>query len=320
MPARKTHYYLGIDIGGTNIRLGVVDEQGRVLSRYRIPTLKEQGKDRTIARLLDAIEFLIKKTGLPLKGIGIGCPGPLDAKRGIVLSPPNLPDWKKVPLRAIIKKRFRIPVALENDANCAGLGESRRGAGKGASSMVLLTLGTGIGSALILDNKLWSGKDGFAAELGHVSIDLNGPKCNCGNRGCIEVYASATAVVRRMREALNKREKSSVFKSARDEITAAKVYHAAKRGDRISRRILEETGFYLGVAIANIANALNPEVVVLSGGMAKAGRLLFDRVRETVKSRALKEVTKGLKIVPGELGDDAGIIGAAATIYRKKIL
>ncbi|MDP2942070.1 MAG: ROK family protein [Candidatus Omnitrophota bacterium] len=304
------YYYLGIDIGGTNIRLGIVDGKGKVLIRYRIPTLKEQGKDKVITRLLRAIEFIIKKSARPVKGIGIGCPGPLDGKRGIVLSPPNLPDWKGVPLKKIVEKRFRLPVILENDANLIGLGENWRGAGKNASSMVLLTLGTGIGSALILDKKLWSGSGGFASEFGHVSINLNGPRCGCGNRGCIEVYASATAVARRLKEALKKGETSRVFKSTKDNITADRIYLAAKKGDRLSRRIVDETGLYLGAAVANIVNALNPEMIVISGGMAKAGKSLLDKIKKTVKERALKESRRGLKIVVGRLGEDAGIIGA----------
>ena len=310
MTNRGSPYYLGIDIGGTNIRLGIVDGKGKVLIRYRIPTLKEQGKDKVIARLLRAIEFIIRKAGRPVKGIGIGCPGPLDGKRGIVLSPPNLPDWKGVPLKKIVEKKFRLPVILENDANLIGLGENWRGAGKNASSMVLLTLGTGIGSALILDKKLWSGSGGFASEFGHVSINLNGPRCGCGNRGCIEVYASATAVVRRLKEALKKGETSRVFKSTKDNITADRIYLAAKKGDRLSRRIVDETGLYLGAAVANIVNALNPEMIVISGGMAKAGKPFLDKIKETVKERALKESRRGLKIVLGKLGEDAGIIGA----------
>ncbi|KPK42414.1 MAG: hypothetical protein AMJ78_02675 [Omnitrophica WOR_2 bacterium SM23_29] len=311
MKGRKSSCYLGIDIGGTNIRLGVVDDKGKILLKKRLPTLKEQGKKVVIVRFLKAIDSVIKNSKYTIKGIGIGCPGPLDSKKGIVLSPPNLPDWKNVPLREIVKRRFNLPVYLENDANCAGLGENWQGAGKGASSMVLLTLGTGIGSALILNKKLWKGKDGFASEFGHVSINPKGPKCKCGNRGCLELYASATAVARRMKQTLKKGIKSKVFKSTKEKITAAKIYQAAKMGDVISKRILDEAGFYLGVAIANIVNALNPEIVVLSGGMTKAGRLLFDKIKETVKARAFKEAIRGVKIVSGKLGEDAGIIGAS---------
>lgn len=314
MKGRKSSCYLGIDIGGTNIRLGVVDDKGKILYRKRFPTLKEQGKNRVIARLLKVINSVIKNSKYPIKGIGIGCPGPLDSKKGIVLSPPNLPDWKGLHLREIVRRRFNLPVYLENDANCAGLGESWQGAGKGASSMVLLTLGTGIGSALILNKKLWKGKDGFASEFGHVSINPKGPKCKCGNRGCLELYASATAVVKRIKQALKKGMKSKVFKSPKENITAAKIYRAAKIGDEISKRILDETAFYLGVAIANIVNALNPEIVVLSGGMTKAGRLLFDKIKQTVKTRALAEASRGLKIVSARLGENAGIIGASRRV------
>ncbi len=310
MGGRKARCYLGIDIGGTNIRFGIVNLRGKVLVRKRISTLKEQGKDVVLSRLLKAASSIIKESVYPAKGIGIGCPGPLDAKKGVVLCPPNLPDWKNVPLIKIFKRRFKLPVYLENDANCAGLGESWQGAGKSARSMVLLTLGTGIGSALMLGRKLWKG-EGFASEFGHVSIDFLGPRCGCGNKGCLEAYASATAVVRRIKQALGRGRKSRFFKSSREDIIAASIFKAAARGDKLSKEIVDETGFYLGLAIANIANALNPEIVILSGGMIKAGRPLFDKIRKTVKERALEEISCDLKILPAKLKDDAGLIGAA---------
>ncbi len=262
-----------------------------------MPTLKEQGKDKVIRRLLDAAAGIIERSGVKVKAIGAGCPGPLDSKKGIVLSPPNLPDWRGVRLKKIIERRFRVHVVVENDANCAGLGEAMNGAGRGSSSMVLLTLGTGIGSAIVLDGKLWTGKGGFASEFGHVSINLNGPRCNCGNRGCLEMYASATAVVRR--------------RKAAGKMTAEDIYKAAEKGDRISRRIVDETAVYLGAAIANIINALDPETIVLAGGMAKAGKVFFGKVKKAAKERALREAYKGVRIVPAALGEDAGIIGAA---------
>lgn len=275
-----------------------------------MPTLKKQGKDKIILRLLDAIGKLIGESGVKVKAIGVGCPGPLDSRKGVVLSPPNLPDWRGLPLKKIIERRFRLPVVLENDANCAGLGEAVKGAGRGASSMVLLTLGTGIGSAIVLNGRLWTGKGGFAAELGHTSIDINGPKCGCGNRGCIEMYASATAVVRRMRQALRRGYRSKYFKTAAG-ITAEQIYHAANKGDNLPRRIADETAVYLGAAIANIINALDPEVIVLAGGMAKAGRGFLGKIKKETKARVLKETMRGVKIVPAVLGEDAGIIGAA---------
>ena len=267
-----------------------------------MPTLKEQGKNKVISRLLDGINDAIDRSGLKVAAIGVGCPGPLDSKKGIVLSPPNLPDWRKVPLKSIIERRFRLPVVVENDANCAGLGEAVRGAGRGASSMVLLTLGTGIGSAIVLGGKLWTGKGGFAAELGHVSIDINGPRCGCGNRGCIELYASATGVVRRMNAALGSNDRF---------LTAEKIYDAAAKSDRIARKITDETALYLGSAVANIINALDPEMIVLAGGMAKAGRDFLGKVRKIARERALKEASRGVRIVTAKLGEDAGVVGAA---------
>ncbi|MFA5334276.1 MAG: ROK family protein [Candidatus Omnitrophota bacterium] len=294
--------YLGIDIGGTNIRLGVVDSSGRVITRYRMPTLRQEGKDKVISRLLKAVAVIIGGPEYKVEAIGVGCPGPLDSKKGIVLSPPNLPDWRGVRLKKIIETEFRIPVAVENDANCAGLGEAIAGAGRHASSMVLLTLGTGIGSAIVLDGKLWTGKGGFAAELGHTSIDINGPRCGCGNRGCIELYASATGVVRRMKKALKARGGA---------MTAESVFLASAKGGKAARRIVDETARYLGCALANIVNALDPEVIVLAGGMAKAGSGFIDKAEKEMRGRALKESSRGVRVVSAKLGEDAGIIGAA---------
>ena len=294
--------YLGIDIGGTNIRLGVVDSRGRVITRCRMPTLKREGREKVISRLLEAIAVIIARPEYKVEAIGVGCPGPLDSKKGIVLSPPNLPDWRGVRLKKIIETEFRIPVAVENDANCAGLGEAIAGAGRRASSMVLLTLGTGIGSAIVLDGKLWTGKGGFAAELGHTSIDINGPRCGCGNRGCIELYASATGVVRRMKKALKARGGA---------MTAESVFLASAKGGKAARRIVDETARYLGCALANIVNALDPEVIVLAGGMAKAGSGFIDKAEKEMRGRALKESSRGVRVVSAKLGEDAGIIGAA---------
>ncbi len=264
-----------------------------------MPTLRRQGRDRVISRLFDAIKDIA--ASYDIKAIGIGCPGPLDSKKGIVLSPPNLPGWRNVRIKEMVGKRFRVPAAVENDANCAGLGESVAGAGKRASSMVLLTLGTGIGSAIVLEGRLWTGKGGFASELGHVSVDINGPRCECGNRGCIELYASATGVVRRMK-------KASGSKAA---LTAEDVFRNAGRGDKKARKIVDETAYYLGCALANIVNALDPELIVLAGGMTRAGRGFVRKAEQIMRKRALRESSRAVKVTVSKLGDDAGLIGAA---------
>lgn len=291
---------MGVDIGGTNIRLGIVDDKGKILYRKRFPTLKEQGKDEVITRLLKAIADVKKNSKYPIRRIGIGCPGPLDSRKGIVLSPPNLPGWNKVPLKNIVQKRFNLPVVLENDANCFALGEKWRGAAKGCKDMVCLTLGTGIGGAIILNGALYTGKDGFGGELGHMSINFDGPKCGCGKRGCLEAYASATALVKRYKGKQN--------------VTSEEIYKLALRGDRRAKKVLKETALYLGVAISNFVNAFNPEIVVLGGGLAKAGDSIFPEIRRIVRKISLKPLLRNLKIVPAKLSEDAGIIGAAWSV------
>lgn len=291
---------MGVDIGGTNIRLGIVDDKGKILYRKRFPTLKEQGKDEVITRLLKAIADVKKNSKYPIRRIGIGCPGPLDSRKGIVLSPPNLPGWNKVPLKNIVQKRFNLPVVLENDANCFALGEKWRGAAKGCKDIVCLTLGTGIGGAIILNGALYTGKDGFGGELGHMSINFDGPKCGCGKRGCLEAYASATALVKRYKGKQN--------------VTSEEIYKLALRGDRRAKKVLKETALYLGVAISNFVNAFNPEIVVLGGGLAKAGDSIFPEIRRIVRKISLKPLLRNLKIVPAKLSEDAGIIGAAWSV------
>ena len=248
--------------------------------------------------------------GRTAEGIGIGSPGPLDLGRGIVLFAPNLPGWNDIPLRDMIEERTDMKCVVENDANAAALGEQWMGAGHGCSSLVLFTLGTGIGGGIVLNEKVWHGFGDCAAEIGHMSIDPEGPRCGCGNWGCIEAHASATAMVRRMRETIESGT-SSILADKIDEMTAKDIYDAAVEGDCAASENIHMTGFYLGVAVSNIMHILNPEVVVFSGGVTAAGNMLLGPIRQTARERTMEACRRDVKIRFAELGENAGIIGAA---------
>jgi glucokinase len=291
-------YIFGIDIGGTNIKIGLLDSKGNLKKTVNMPTEKEKGVKDVLRRLFLIIDKLIKDKKVKPGGIGIGCPGPLDDKKGIIISPPNLADWHGLKLKKIFENKYKCRVVVENDANCAALGEFAKGSGKPYDNIVLLTLGTGIGSGVIVDKKLLRGK-GFAAELGHVSVNPKGPICGCGKKGCLEAYASATAMVKKGKRVFKKKD-----------ITAEYLFNQAKRGNKKAKKIVNEAIFYLAFAIGNYANAFNPDAVILSGGITKAGSYLFDNLRREVKNQALEPMQKSLEIIPAKLGQRAGIIGA----------
>jgi glucokinase len=231
-----------------------------------------------------------------------------------VVTAANLPEWDDVPLRELLRKRFNIPTVLENDANAAAWGEFWTGAGKEASSMVMLTLGTGIGGGIVLDGKLWHGFKDSAAELGHVTIDCRGRQCGCGNIGCLEAYASADSTVRRFIEAVRSGRSTNLERMVRErpeQVTSKMIHEEALKGDALCRATIEETGFYLGMGVVSILHFLNPEMVVLTGGMIGAGSMLMDPLKKVVQERALGRSREDVKIVFARLGSDAGFIGAA---------
>ncbi len=253
--------------------------------------------------------------------MGIGSPGPLNRETGVVIFTPNL-GWRDFPLRDRVQYAVRLPATLDNDANCATLGEWWLGAARGARHVVGLTLGTGIGGGLILDGRLYHGISDVAGELGHMTIDSNGRRCGCGNYGCLEAYASGTAIAMRAREALAGGEPSSLPQLVGGDlskITAAQVYGAAKDGDALAVEVVRETARFLGIGVANLLNAFNPEVVVLAGGVTHAGDALFEPMRAEVRRRAFKPAVDACRIVPGVL-PNAGVIGAIATFAQRQDL
>jgi len=326
----KDRYIIGVDLGGTNIVAGAMPADGsREIAMHTTPTLAEGGASSVVERITGMIEQVIAETMAEtgaershFLGVGVGSPGPLNREKGIVIVTPNL-GWKNFPLRDEIAKRTGLEATLDNDANCATLGEFWCGAAVGGRNVIGLTLGTGIGGGLILEGKLYHGSYDVAGEIGHTSIDANGRRCKCGNYGCIEAYASGPAIAERAREALRGDESESILVSMADgdarRITAQTVYEASKRGDLVAREVVRETGLILGTAVANLLNIFNPDIVVLAGGVTQAGDALFQPLRAEVRRRAFKPAWQACKIVPGALRLSAGVVGAIATFKMQKL-
>lgn len=323
----SSHYVIGIDLGATNIVTVLSSRDGKIISRSTRKTMGSEGKEKTISQIVKSAKSILKegeKLGVSLKsilGMGVGGPGPINSEEGIMYVAPNIPGWVNTSLVKELGDELNMPIYLENDANAAALGEWWMGAGKDVDNMVLLTLGTGIGGGIIIDGHVLHGIKYTAGEIGHMVISEGGLLCGCGNRGCLEAYASAKAVVNRTIAEIKKGKKTmltDIVKNDLQKITCKKVFGAARKGDDLSKKIVADTGKYLGIGISNIVNILNPQTVVLSGGMAKAGNLLFDPIREYVKEHAFTAAVEGVKIVPTQLGPNAGAIGAVAFVLKKK--
>ena len=325
--ASSTRYIVGVDLGGTNIVCGAMPEDGsREIAVRSQPTRADEGVDIVVDRITGMIEEVIAvtiaETGATRRdfvGVGIGAPGPLDRDRGVVIVAPNL-GWRDIPLRDRVQDHVRLPATLDNDANCATMGEWWVGAARGGRNVVGLTIGTGIGGGLILDGRLYHGSSDVAGEIGHTTIDSTGSHCKCGNYGCLEAYASGPAIAERAREALAGDGTSVLSAMVGGDvglITAQTVYDAAEQGDATAREVVRDTARFLGAGIANLLNIFNPDVVVVAGGVTQAGATLFDPLRAEVRRRAFKPAVDACRIVPGSLPGSAGVVGAVATFKQQ---
>ncbi len=315
---------LAVDIGGTKILLALFAATGEMLAKDTRPTLAQEGVSAVIERLCSAIDNVLKQNNMKssqLGGIGIACAGGIDTRRGVVVTPsPNLPGWVDIALAEIVNKRFHIPTYLINDASAAALGEHRFGAGRGANDLVLVTLGTGIGGGIITDGNLYLGAVGAAGELGHMTIDADGPACGCGNKGCLEVLASGTAVAGDAIKRIQRGEKSALTGLADgkiENITAEMVGVAARSGDVLATEVIARAAYYLGIGLVNIVNIFNPEMIILGGGMAGLDDLLIEPGKRLVAERAFSVSSRAVRIVTAQLGNEAGVYGAAAFALEK---
>ena len=312
--------FVGIDLGGTNIKGGVVDEHRTVLSKVSIPTEADRGPDHVIRRMADLVGLVIEEAGLAkpdIEAVGIGSPGSMSHTLGIIIKPPNLPGWENVPLRDRIKEMTAFPTTLENDANAAAWGEFWAGAGRGTRHMVMFTLGTGVGGGIIANGRLLRGHFDNAAELGHTIIQPGGRQCGCGQKGCLEAYASASYTARRATEAVEAGEASSLAEvlQTQGEITSEDVVNAATASDPLAVRIFDETCHYLAIACVNMQHATNPERIVLAGGMIAAGNALLQPIREKAAEMTWGAADDLPEILFASLGNDAGFIGAAGCAW-----
>jgi glucokinase len=305
------------DLGGTHLRAATVSDRGRIHFRHKRDTPRAESPDEIVAALVHAARECEKQeaiAGERPRAVSVAVPGTVDAKAGVVVKAPNLPCLDGFPLAAAVEKEFNLPVIIENDANAAAVGEMWQGAGRGHTAVVCVTLGTGVGGGIILDGKLWRGANQSAAEIGHMSVDpFGGVACTCGSRGCLEVYASATAIVRMAREA-RPRFAGSMLNEC-DELTAEKVYRAGVKGDELALEVFRRMGVYLGIGLANLINVLNPEVIVIGGGVVNAWQLFEKHMLQQVAERAFPLPAAKVKIVRAECGDDAGLLGAARLAF-----
>jgi len=321
--------FVGVDVGGTSIKGGVTDDTGKVLGAVSLPTEAHKGQQHGLEQMVATVRQAIAAAGIGMEriaAIGVATPGTMDIPGGVILDPPNLKPWRNVPVRDHIHNTFQLPTAFQNDANAAAMGEFWTGAGKGMHSMVLFTLGTGVGGGIILGDLVIEGEHSHGGELGHQRIELTRPRqCGCGRLGCLEAYASATAVVKRTQEALGQSPDgtSSLHGLLRGHggITARDVFAAADVGDGLADKIVEDTAFYLAVGATNMMHTIDPNMVVFGGGMIAAGQTFLARIRKYVQQLAFPVPAGKVRIEFASLGSDAGFVGAAACarqLYRRK--
>ncbi|MGA9365061.1 MAG: ROK family protein [Bacteroidota bacterium] len=311
---------VGVDLGGTAIKAGLVNPQGKILLDTTVPAEANQGPTHVIEQIIKSVHQLIDGSSYKKReyaGIGVGSPGSVDLDGGTVKYPPNFPGWTVVRLGDALHKEFGLHVEVDNDANAAAVGEAKLGAGIGHKDFIMVTLGTGVGGGLILGGKIFRGTFGGAGELGHITIDHNGPLCNCGNHGCVEAYVGAKYLTRRAIEKLKRNRKSKILSLAGNNtkhIDPKIISLAAKAGDATALDILAETGRYLGIGLATVVNLLDVRLIIIGGGIARAGKPLFDPIKESVRKHVLTPMRDGLEVLPAKLGNSAGILGAAALV------
>ena len=317
---------VGVDMGGTKILSAVIDADGNILGTAKVPTKANEGTSIVIDRIADGIQKAIGKSGVPhasIEAVGIGAPGPLDPETGVVIFAPNL-GWRDVPLKAELEARVGIPTFVDNDVNVGTLGEHAFGAGKGVQNIVGIFVGTGIGGGIILHGELFHGASKTAGEIGHIIVKADGPRCGCGVRGCLEALASRTAMTKQFQKAIEKKGKKSVIsKLTNGDLSAIRsgvLAKAIRANDKLTLKVFKKATKYLGVGIGSIVNFLNPEMIILGGGVVEAlDDTFLDDIRAAAEKYALPNTLDGVQIVRAELGDNSGILGAAA-LARQRFL
>ena len=317
-------HVVGVDMGGTKILAAVVDAEGNILNTSKIPTQAKSKTSVVINRIADCIREVIDKSPVDadsIGAIGIGAPGPLDPDTGVVIFAPNL-GWKDVPLKTELETRVDIPTFVDNDVNVGTLGEHTFGAGRGVKNIVGIFVGTGIGGGIILNGKLFHGASRTAGEIGHIIVKAGGPRCGCGNRGCLEALASRTAMTKEFKKAIEKKGKKSILSNLTGGdlglIRSGVLAKALHSNDKLTKKVFKNATKYLGIGIGSIVNFLNPEMIILGGGVVEAvGDKFLNDIRKATDKYALPDTLKGVQIVGAQLGDNAGVLGAAALAKQR---
>ncbi len=309
----KKELYIGIDVGGTNIKSGLVTLEGDIVEERWIDTDVDKGVDDVLDRIGYIIQEYIHHADnkTVVRGVGMGIPGQIDVRNGLLKESPNLPGWDEIHIDEELKKRTGLTVTVDNDANIAALGEYAYGAGRGVTEMFMVTLGTGVGGGLILDGNIYRGATRFAGEFGHMTIEQDGPLCNCGRRGCVEAYVGLNGILRLVKDQLKLGKESVLKKIDPGMITPKDISYAAGNGDGVAIDVFRKVGEYLGIGLGNVVNLLNVEKIVIGGGVSKAGEFILEPARETLFKIALKVCLDIVSVVPATFIDRAGIVGAA---------
>lgn len=316
---RDRKVVIGVDLGGTNLRVAGVTRSGEVVRLYREETRASAGPEDLVARIAEGLkreEKELRREGREVLGASLGVPGVVLRREGVVASSPNLPGWKHIPLLRLMSAAVDLPLLLENDANAAVFGEFWVGAGRGRRTIVLLTLGTGVGGGIMTDGRLLRGADGMAGEIGHLTVEREGLACPCGNRGCLEQYSSARGIARRYSQLKAGDASHDHLPEGEECVTAAGVHRRATEGDPHALKTLREAGVYLGTAFASLVNILNPESIIIGGGVLPAWDFFMPAAREEMLSRAFQAPAERVELVPAALGDHAGFIGAAGLFWQ----
>lgn len=317
-------WIVGVDLGGTTTKIAFISMEGEILHKWEIPTDNSNEGQNITVNIAKSIDGKLKELGQSkevLAGVGMGAPGPVHYETGVILNAVNL-GWKdNFPLQSSLEEATKLPAAVENDANCAALGEMWQGAGNGAKDLVFVTLGTGVGGGVVANGNIVQGVNGAGGEIGHITaIPVGGAPCNCGKTGCLETVASATGIVRlalkELAEGKTEGQLASLY-AKENKITAKDVFDAAKNGDAAAEKVLQEVAFHLGLVLSHLGNTLNPEKIVLGGGVSKAGNILLDAVQENFEKYAFSSVRNSTRLALATLGNDAGVLGAAWLIKNK---
>jgi glucokinase len=320
----SSQLFAGVDLGGTKILVLVADAEGRVVGSARIPTLAAQGPDAVITRIADAVRQAAADAGADaasLRATGISAPGPIDAAAGVITDPPNLPGWHNVPLARILGEQLGVPAILENDANCGAVGEHNFGAGRGYRHLIFVTISTGIGGGVIINNELYAGASGAAGEVGHIAVSVDGPACGAGHVGCLEAFASGTAIAARAREMIvaGGLPRTARMAEHNPPLSAETVFLAGQQGEAEATALITEAGRYLGIGLASIINAFNPQAIVLGGGLTNMGETLLGPAVEVARARSFGQSFMDVRIVEGELGERAAALGALAVARNRGV-